>query len=226
MAAATAEAPKGKEEAKPADNGKAAKGKGAEEAKPAEGNAEEGKEAAASAAKSGGGLKTWMPLIATIVVMPALAFATTRFLLLPKLTKGLAQAAANAPAATGGAASEAPTAPAAPAKGEGKSGAEKSTKATVQINKLLVNVAGTMGTRYLMTSLTLAGNGSDFSGKIEDNLDQLKDLANSTLSSKTIADLEKPGARNVIRAELMTVFNNALGEPLIQEIYITEMAIQ
>jgi flagellar FliL protein len=57
-------------------------------------------------------------------------------------------------------------------------------------------------------------------------MDQLKDLATGTLSSKTISDLEKPGARNVIRAELMTVFNNALGGPLVQEIYITELAIQ
>ena len=52
------------------------------------------------------------------------------------------------------------------------------------------------------------------------------DLATGALSSKTISDLEKPGARNVIRAELMTVINNALGGPAVQEIYITEMAIQ
>jgi flagellar FliL protein len=91
---------------------------------------------------------------------------------------------------------------------------------------MLVNVAGTMGTRYLMTSVTLAGSTSDFAAKINDSKDQLMDLATGVLSSKTISDLEKPGARNVIRAELMTVFNNALGGPVIQEIYITEMAIQ
>ena len=44
--------------------------------------------------------------------------------------------------------------------------------------------------------------------------------------TKTIADLEKPGARNIIRSELLTVFNNALGGPVIQDIYITEQAIQ
>ena len=96
----------------------------------------------------------------------------------------------------------------------------------VPLSKMLVNVAGTMGTRYLMTSVTLVGNTPDFKSKIEDNKDQLMDLATGALSSKTISDLEKPGARNVIRAELMTVFNNALGGPLVQEIYITELAIQ
>jgi len=91
---------------------------------------------------------------------------------------------------------------------------------------MLVNVAGTMGTRYLMTSVTLVGNTPEFTSKINENRDQLMDLATGTLSVKTISDLEKPGARNVIRAELMTVFNNALGGPVVQEIYITEMAIQ
>jgi flagellar basal body-associated protein FliL len=62
--------------------------------------------------------------------------------------------------------------------------------------------------------------------KIEQNKDQLLDLATGTLCTKTISDLEKPGARNVIRAELLEVFNNALGGPLIKEIYITELAVQ
>jgi flagellar basal body-associated protein FliL len=91
---------------------------------------------------------------------------------------------------------------------------------------MLVNVKGTMGTRYLMTSMTLVGGNSDFKGKVEENKDQLLDLAGNTLRSKTIADLEREDACNIIRAELMTVFNNALGGPVVKQIYITEMAIQ
>jgi flagellar FliL protein len=94
------------------------------------------------------------------------------------------------------------------------------------MSKILVNVAGTMGTRYLMTSITLVGVNEGIRAKFEENKDQLMDLATSTLSTKTISDLEKPGARNVIRSELITVFNDALGGPYITEIYITEMAIQ
>ncbi len=44
--------------------------------------------------------------------------------------------------------------------------------------------------------------------------------------AKTIADLEKPGARNLIRGELLAGFNNILGDPGVQEIYFTEFAIQ
>ena len=42
----------------------------------------------------------------------------------------------------------------------------------------------------------------------------------------TIADLEKPEARTVVRSELQTVFNNALGAGTVQDVYLTEFAIQ
>jgi len=167
---------------------------------------------------SGGAFKAWLPLAVAAVAMPALAYATTHFVLLPKLQRGLAQGKPEA-------AQETAADPGTGAKGEGKAASNK-LKVTVSLNKMLVNVAGTMGTRYLMTSVTLVGNTPDFTSKINENRDQLMDLATGTLSVKTISDLEKPGARNVIRAELMTVFNNALGGPVVQEIYITEMAIQ
>jgi flagellar FliL protein len=72
----------------------------------------------------------------------------------------------------------------------------------------------------------VVGTHKEFKERIDRSRDQLLDVASSTLGSKTIADLEKPGARNLIRTELITVFNNALGDGVIEEIYITEMAIQ
>jgi flagellar protein FliL len=176
----------------------------------------------AQPAATGGGIKAWLPLIITVVSMPLVAFGTTKFLILPKLQHAAAGSVASTsetPAATSESKKTEET------KSEGHGGGSKG-KTTVPITKILVNLSGTMGTRYLMTSITLVGNTPDFKGKIEDNKDQLLDLATSTLSSKTISDLEKPGARNVIRSELISVFNNALGGPVVQEIYITEMAIQ
>lgn len=185
------------------------------------GAAPEAEKPAAPAAS--GGIKSFLPLIISVALMPALAFGMTKFVLLPKLEKAM-----NPGAKTEAAGSKESAAPAGEGK-EGEKGGEKGSgksKFTVPMSKLLVNVSGTMGTRYLMTSLTLVGKNGDFKGKIEDNMDQLKDLASSALRSKTIADLEKPDAHNVIRSELISVFNNALGGPEVQEIYITELAIQ
>ena len=177
---------------------------------------------APTASAGPGGIKAWLPLIITALAMPALAIATTKFILLPKLHQSATPAVESG--APEGGKEEGKTEGKTDA--HGKPGGSSKGKFNVAMSKILVNVSGTMGTRYLMTSVTLTGNSADFKTKIEDSKDQLLDLASGTLSSKTIADLEKPGARNQIRTELMAVFNNALGGNVIQEIFITELAIQ
>ncbi len=111
-------------------------------------------------------------------------------------------------------------------KAENGAPARAGQKQNVTLNKLLVNVAGTMGSRYLLTSITLLGHGSDFPNRVTQNEPQLRDMASGLLSTKTIADLEKPGARNLIRGELLAGFNSILGTGAVQEIYFTEFAIQ
>jgi flagellar basal body-associated protein FliL len=83
-----------------------------------------------------------------------------------------------------------------------------------------------MGSRYLLASLTLTGATADFEDVIKLHQAQLIDLAAGILSSKTVADLERPDARTIVRGELLTVFNNALGAGTVQDIYLTEFAIQ
>ena len=175
-----------------------------------------------------GGFKAWLPLVVTFVAMPALAYALTTFVLLPKLKAAINATAPSEAAESAGAGEEKGS------KSEGsrpeKSGSEghgaKGGKFNYPFGKVLVNISGSQGTRYLLTTFTLAGAGADFKTKIEENKDHLVDLASGTLSTKTIADLEKPGMRNLIRSELISVFNNALGKGVVQEIYFTEFAIQ
>lgn len=168
----------------------------------------EGEAAAASAA--GGGVKAWLPLIVTVALMPAIAFGMTKFVIVPSLQKSLGVKEAG-----GEAAGE---------KGK-KSGDEK--KINVPFNKLLVNIAGTMGSRYLLVSLSLASSGGEkFKARTMEEEAPLRDMAMGVLSGKTLADLEKPGARNLIRTELINGFNNILGDNSVSEIYITEFGIQ
>src|ERR1700710_2037151 len=116
---------------------------------PAE-DAAETPQAAGNAAASSGGIKAWLPLIVMVVLMPALAFAMTNFVLVPKLQKGLGGSTAGAAGAA-----EAPA-----GKGDKKGPAAK--KETIPMTKLLVNVAGTMGARYLLCSLSVVGSSADF----------------------------------------------------------------
>jgi flagellar protein FliL len=180
------------------------------------GGAEEAAEASPaaenSAAKSSGGFKAWLPLIIMALLMPALAYAMTAFIIVPKLQKGLGGSTAPAPVAE--------------AVAKTKKETPGTKKESVPINKLLVNVAGTMGARYLLVSLSVVGSGSDFKTQVESHDAQLRDMAQSALATKTLADLEKPGARNMIRNELISGFNNILGDGAVEEIYFPEFAIQ
>lgn len=172
---------------------------------------------AAQSTAASGGFKTWLPLLITVVTMPVLAYVTTTFVLVPKLQgRG-----------GGGGAEVAAHGAKSPAKGYGESkGAGESTKHTVALTKMIVNLAGTMGTRYLLTSVTLVAESEEDKASIEENRDQLLDLAAATLSRKTISDLEQPGARNQIRTELIVAFNSALGRQVVRELYFTELAVQ
>jgi flagellar FliL protein len=178
----------------------------------------------AAAEPARGGLAAWLPLALTVVLMPAMAYVTTTFLLIPRIQKATSHAAPGPPTTSG---------THAPAKGHGGGGETREgaiaglpPRYTAPIEKVLVNVAGSMGTRYLLTKLTLVSNNADLKKMAEKNEDMLRDLAMSALSSKTINDLEKPGARNLIRSELISLFNSALGSGVIQEIYFTEFAVQ
>lgn len=173
--------------------------------------------------------KGWILLGANVVVMPVLAWALTTYVLVPKFQSG-AQGSEE-----GGAASEKPAAQsektAAHSSGGGvskggKEGAGRGKALVPLSSKVLVNVAGTMGTRYLLATMTLGGAAADLRSRVEENDAQLRDAAASVLAGKTIADLERPGARNLIRAELISAFNNLLGEGTVSELYLTDFAVQ
>lgn len=213
----------------------AAKGAASSE-RPAPGNgahaADKNGAAAASAAApspAAGGFKAMLPLIANVVLMPVLAYAMTAYVLVPKLAK---KTGANSGAAASQAAQTENHGAAAESKGETAHGAAGDTgngKAKISVplgKKTLVNVSGTMGTRYLLAEFVLVGSGANFKEAVEKNDAELRDAAASCLSVKSISDLEKPGIRNLIRSELITIFNSILGKGAVTELYLTEFAIQ
>jgi len=166
-------------------------------------------ETPAPAAKSHSAIMAWLPLLITLLLMPALAYATTIYVLLPRIQTGLGMVA-----------------PAAEAGAKPKANILGAKKTTVAINKLLVNVAGTMGSRYLLVSMSVVSTDPGFQQKLTENDAALRDAASSVLAAKTLTDLEKTDERNLIRTELLSGFNHILGSDEVSELYLTEFAIQ
>ena len=191
--------------------------------------AKEAPAAAAAPAPEPGGVKPFIPLIANLVLMPVLAYVMTAFVLVPKLAKK-AGAPEAAPEAAAAAAHGESSHAASEEHGAGGSGVVTSggkIKYSAPLSKkTLVNVSGTMGTRYLLAEFVLVGSSANLKDKVLGADAELRDAAASALASKTIADLEKPGIRNLVRSELITIFNSILGKGVVSEIYLTEFAIQ
>ena len=179
--------------------------------------------AAAATAKKGGALAQWIPLIAAIVLAPMLSWAVSEFVLLPRMVKKLGSVKVGEAAGDN-------AAPAADAKPEGKGG-EKGKDAggnpsTYEFQNVVVNLAGTMGTRYLKTSFVVTGADTKIKETFETQKAKLTDITLNVLSSLSLADLEEPGAKNVLREKLVLAYNQALGKKVAEQVYFSDFVVQ
>lgn len=168
-----------------------------------------------------GRLMTWLPAILALVLAPAATWATVELVLMPRVQKKFIAALATEPSGEAGAVSSA--APTAHGKKEkdGKEGA-----ASYEFQNVVVNLAGTMGTRYLKTSFLVAGADANIKAIFEGAKPRLTDVTLNVLSSLTLADLEEPGAKNVIREKLVAAYNQALGRKVAEQVYFSDFVIQ
>lgn len=195
---------------------------------PAAAAAKEAPAAAPEAAKSGGkGIMAFVPLIAVVILAPAISWAVGQFVLLPQLKKELAapidpHAAAAAPAAE------------APAEGSGEEGKEGKGKKgeanagsnTYEFTNIVVNLSGTMGTRYLKTTFIVTGTDKTLRGQFEAKKAQLLDVTLNVLSSLSLTDLEEAGAKNLIREKLIGAYNQSLGKKVAEQVYFSDFVVQ
>ncbi len=176
-----------------------------------------------------GGIGAWIPVIAAIVLAPVATWATVEFVMLPRLQKKIAAAAPgeHGAEAAPARAAEAPAHGAKPGK-DGKGGKESDGgPGTYEFKNVVVNLSGTMGTRYLKTSfLVTAAKDNDIKSLFEGAKARLMDVTLNVLSSLTLADLEEPGSKNVIREKLVMAYNQALGKKVADQVYFSDFVIQ
>jgi flagellar FliL protein len=192
--------------------------------------------AAPAAAKAPSKLGALLPVILVVVLAPAVSWAVAQFVLLPQLKAELIKAlpAAAAGAAAAGAPPAATPAPGAPAKaekadkegGHGKKGEAAGVGHSYTFENIVVNLAGTMGTRYLKTTFMVTGSDPTLRAQFEANRPRMIDLSLNVLSSLTLADLDEPAAKNILREKLSAAYNQALGRKVAEQIYFSDFVVQ
>ena len=177
--------------------------------------------AGSAAAPARGGFGAWLPAILTLLLAPVATWASVEFVLLPRLQKKIAAGPAEHHAASAG------TSSGHGAKGKGKESHDgKDAAPNYEFQNVVVNLAGTMGTRYLKTSFIVTGADSNIKSIFEGAKPRLTDVTLNVLSSLTLADLEEPGAKNIIREKLVGAYNQALDRKVAEQVYFSDFVIQ
>jgi flagellar FliL protein len=187
----------------------------------------------------GGGMKAMMPAIIAIVMAPVATWGVANFVLLPKFKASVAEAvaASDPEAAAHGEAKP---------KGDAKADAHGAKKADphgakkadphgakgggggegYKFENVVVNLAGTMGTRYLKATFLITGERPDLAERFAEAKPQLTDITLAVLSSLTLADLEEAGFKNILRERLLASYNQALGSKVAENLYFSEFVVQ
>jgi flagellar FliL protein len=170
--------------------------------------------AAAPSPATGSKWLAWAVAAAAVVLAPALSWVVADYVLLPHLAKRL-----EAPVA-------ADAAPAQPAEAAASDAKARPPPPSYQFNNVVVNLAGTMGTRYLKTSFIVTGSDAALANIFEGDKARLTDVTLNVLSSLTLADLEEPGSKNVLREKLVAAYNQTLGRKVADQVYFSDFVVQ
>jgi flagellar FliL protein len=159
-----------------------------------------------------------LPALLAIVAAPAASWAICVFVLIPRFKTELETVVV----------AESPAKPAvAKGSGHGKaSGEAASSKNGYKFENIVVNLAGTMGTRYLKTTFLVTGGDEALVATFESNRVVLVDVTLNVLSSLSLTDLEEAGAKNLIREKLVQSYNQALGRKVAEQVFFSDFVVQ
>jgi flagellar basal body-associated protein FliL len=156
-------------------------------------------------------------ILAIIVVDACAAFLVVKAIAPRLVASRVKQAVANA-----GAVEEPRQASEAKAAG----GQESAMGTIDQISDLVVNPAGTDGTRYLCTTVALETIDPRVSEEIKSREAQIRDVLIGILSRRTIGELADLGTRDSLREEIRAAVNELLPGGEVVGVYFSNFVLQ
>ena len=97
---------------------------------------------------------------------------------------------------------------------------------TYPFPSVTANLSGSLGRQYLKCSFQIVSDDKSIGALIEENKAKLKDVVLSVLSARSLADVESPSSKAVLRTELVANLNKALNSPVVKQIQFTDFLIQ
>jgi flagellar FliL protein len=113
-----------------------------------------------------------------------------------------------------------------PAKAAETKESAESAKSIFVVKDVIVNPAGTNGTRFLLTTVGFEINGVEKEKEIEKREVQVRDVLNSILTSKGLDELVKIDQRETLRKEIFQKVGDLLPKGTLTNVYFSKFIIQ
>ncbi|MFA6542365.1 MAG: flagellar basal body-associated FliL family protein [Bacteroidota bacterium] len=94
------------------------------------------------------------------------------------------------------------------------------------IKDIIVNPAGTNGTRFLLTTVGIEVPSAEIKAELEQKEVQTRDILNSILTSKGLEELTLPQFKETLKSEMQEKLNSTLSKGKIKNIYFSKFIIQ
>ena len=111
---------------------------------------------------------------------------------------------------------------------EGKGGAAESggEKKLVQLSNIIVNPAGSQGSRFLMTSVAISVGSEEAQKALSDRQVEMRDKITTILETQTMAQLTMPGERDSLKVKIAAVAQAVVGPKVALRVFLPQFVIQ
>ncbi len=106
--------------------------------------------------------------------------------------------------------------------GEGAGGEKK----MVQLANIIVNPAGSQGTRFLMAGVAVSIANEEAQKILTDHEVEFRDKVTSILESQTMAQLTMPGARDSLKVKIAVAAGTIVGPKVPLKVFLPQYVIQ
>jgi len=112
------------------------------------------------------------------------------------------------------------------AEGEHSNESREDLAQVLVIKDIIVNPAGTNGTRFLLTTVGLEVPAPEIKAELEQKEVQTRDILNTILTSKGLEELTIPQYKESLRREILEKVNNTLKKGKVSNVYFSKFIIQ
>jgi flagellar FliL protein len=119
-----------------------------------------------------------------------------------------------------------PKPPAVAEEAEAPAGEAAKPGRVYQLENLIVNPAGSMGTRFVMATVAFAVADDKAQKAISEHEVELRDLVTSLLGRLPLDSLTQPGARDMLKARIAELAAPVIGSRTPRKVYLPQFVIQ